>query len=396
LKDGARSLSAARPAERLRNVLVVAEIALAVVLLVGAGLFIGSFMKVMRVDIGYVSDSVLTAGLFVRPGSISAGSGWQGLSDAVDRVNRLPGVESATVMSGTDLFRYSINSSTRALPNRPGERMTLFFSGVTPGFQRTLQVPLRRGRFFEDADIASGKPVVVISESVARHFFPDQDPVDRVFDGARVVGVVSDVRFGVEGETPARVYVPLGKTVFRQNPSGVLLVRTSGNPVAILPAVRTAVQAVLPDVPLSDVRPLDDRLRALTAYRRVSMVLLGLFGVLGLVIAAVGVYGVMTYAVTQRTREIGVRVALGATRSRVVGELLGQGALLAGTGLAIGMGGAWFLSRMAEPFLFQVEPTDVRVFATAALVLAISALAATAIPARWAASVDPLIVLKAE
>lgn len=391
LKEGARSPAAPRT-QRLQGALVVVEVALAVVLVVGAGLFIGSFTKVMRVDVGYDPTGVLMAGVF--PDSASAQPLGEAVNELVASIRALPGVESAAFLSGTDPFRVGVSSSTVFIPDRPDARATVFLSRVTADYQRVMGLPIRRGRFLDDADRSGAEPVVVISDATAQIFFSDSDPLDKIFQRARVVGVVGDVRFGVEEEPPAMAYLPLIEAGSVRIRGGQLFVKTDGAPAAMLPAIRKAVHDVLPGVPVSDARPLEERVSQATAHRRLSMLLLGLFGVLGLVIAAVGVYGVMAHAVAARTREIGVRVALGATRARVIRGVLSRTAALVGTGLAIGGVGAWMLGAFAPPFLFQLEPTDSRVFAAALLVLAAAALIASLIPARRAATVDPVEALR--
>ncbi len=244
-----------------------------------------------------------------------------------------------------------------------------------------------------------GSPnVVVISESAAKTFFPGEDPVGRTVVVARadrtVVGVVADVRqWSLEESSLAEVYLPMAQV---EPGTGYLVIRTGDDPRAALPAIRAAVLDALPDVPLRYVATMDELVARQTAQRRLNMLMLGLFGLLGLVISAVGVYGVMAYAVSQRTREIGVRMALGATRSQVMGMILANACLLIVVGLVCGGVGAWYLSAAAKAFLYELEPNDVRAFVAASLALSLAAIAASVIPARRAASVDPTVALRAE
>jgi ABC-type antimicrobial peptide transport system permease subunit len=240
--------------------------------------------------------------------------------------------------------------------------------------------------------------VAIINESAARKYFPGEDPVGRTATFNRnertIVGVVGDVhQSSLETDPREEVYVPVAQ---QQTFGGSLVVSTRGNPYDVLPAVKAAVLRVLPDVPLRGVQTMEELMAMRVAQRRLSMLLIGLFGVLGLVIAAVGIYGVMTYLVSQRTREIGVRMALGATRGRVVAMVMANACALVAAGLLIGSAGAWYLSAAAESFLFRVEPTDPRAFAAAVLVLGLAAGAASLIPARRAASVDPMVALRTE
>jgi putative ABC transport system permease protein len=209
----------------------------------------------------------------------------------------------------------------------------------------------------------------------------------------RVVGVVSDVRWP-ESTALAIGYIPFGS----DSPigAGSLVIKTTGDPLALVPRVRAAVYDVLPDVPLRDVQTMDQIVWRRTAQRRLNMLLLGLFGVLGLAIAVVGLYGLMAYLVTEQTREIGIRIALGATRARVVGMFLRRALALVAAGLAIGAPAAWALRRTAASFLFQMDPGDPRVFAVALAILAAAALVAAFLPARRAAGIDPLVALRAE
>ena len=270
----------------------------------------------------------------------------------------------------------------------------ILFSYVTADYHRSMGIPLRRGRYLEDADTANDAPVVLLNELAAAQFFPGENPVGQtveIGEPHQIVGVVGDVRLRLEADAPARAYLP-GSAVssFR------LMIKTAGDPVAMLPAVRAAVHAVLPDVPLRGVSTMEATLGRLLAQRRLSMLLLGLFGILGLVISAVGIYGLMSYVVAQRTHEIGVRMALGATRARVVRMVVSRAAALTAAGLAAGVIATRLLSTSAEAFLFQLEPTDVRVFAIALVVLTATALAASAVPARRSATIDPMTALRQE
>jgi putative ABC transport system permease protein len=402
LKDGARSTAHAGR-QRLRSALVVIEVALAVVLLVGAALFIGSFMAVMRIDPGFDPDNVLTALISPRLELRSDGgrppNHAAAFAEIVDRVSRIPGVVHAS-MGPVPLGSSNFNITSLTIPGKvdltAGELIGL--RNVTPDYHRVLKIPLRRGRLFESTDGAAASPVVIINESAAKRYFATDDPIGRsigVLGTSRtIVGIVGDVhQMSLETEPRNEAYIPMAQGHVT---GSELAIRTHGNPYDVLPQVRAAVFAVLPDVPLRNIRTLDEQIATRVAQRRVTMLLLGLFGLLGLVISAVGIYGVMAYLVSQRAKEIGVRIALGATRSSVMRMVLLNACVLVGSGLILGGIGAWYLSAAARTFLFSIDATDPRAFAAAFLLLALAALSASAIPARRAASVDPMVALRAE
>jgi len=402
LKDGAHGSSAAAR-RRLRNMLVVMEIALALVLLVGAALFIGSFLSVLRIDPGFDSSNVLIAQIAPRlesrtqPRNVAPA-----LVDLVERTSQLPGVVYASVISSGVPLAGPINRVTISIPGRDlrqrnADDAMISLRRVTPDYHRALKIPVRAGRLFEPQDRQGSPPVVICNETAARRFFPEGGAIGQVvdIDGNRtIVGVVGDVhQMSLETDPLPEAYLPIAQS---QVYGGDLVIRTNGSPYDVLPAVKRSVFGVLPDVPLRNVRTMDRLLAGRIAQRKVSMLLLGLFGFLGLVMAAVGIYGVMSQLVTQRTREIGVRMALGASQVSVVGLILRHAGVLVGTGLALGGLGSWYLSETARAFLFQLRPTDIRAFFAAAILLSLAALAAAVIPARRAAGVDPMISLRSD
>ncbi len=268
---------------------------------------------------------------------------------------------------------------------------------VTPDYHKVLQIPLRQGRLFDAGDRRDSPGVVILNESAARRYFAGSDPIGQVIGvhGNRaVVGIVGDVhQQSLETDPAPEAYVPMAQAL---TVGGQLLIRTTRRPQDVLPAARAAVFAVLPDVPLRNVITMDGVVGRQLAQRRFNMLLLGLFGMLGLAIAAVGIYGVMATIVAQRTREIGVRIALGASQASIMRMVVVQACAMLGTGVAIGAVVAWNLSAAAKAFLFRLQPTDWRAFAASAALLAVTALAASVIPARRAASVDPMVALRAE
>jgi putative ABC transport system permease protein len=399
LKSGAR-VSAGIVGQRTRNALVVAEVALAVVLLVGAALFIGSFVSLIRIDPGFRPDHVLIAQISPRVESREKPrDAAPAFAQIVEHLGGVPGVVLASMSDGLPL-RGGISSTSLTIPGTAvdltaGEMISV--RRVTPDFHSVLRIPLRNGRLFNATDRADAPAVIIINESAAKKYFPGENPIGRIVSigkNCSVVGVVGDVhQFSLETEPIAEAYVPMAQA---RVPGGELVIRTTGNPYDMLPAVKSTVFAVLPDVPLRNIGTMEGLIAGRVAQRKITMLLLGLFGLLGLVIAAVGVYGVMAYLVSQRTREIGVRIALGATRSNVVGMVLLNASALVALGLVIGSVAAWYLSAASQAFLFRLEPTDPRAFAAAVVSLSVAALVASAIPARRAASVDPIVALRAE
>ena len=405
LKDGARGATGGVARQRTRTILVVAEVALSVVLLVGAALFIGSFRTLMKIDPGFNPEHVLTVNVQPRlDRGASPGDPPPNLSpqfqQILDRVVQTPGVQYAGVISGGMPLGGSMSSTTITVPGRTLDPRDSGISirRVSPHYHEAIGIPLRRGRLFTADDRTGSPDVVILNQSAAAKLFPGEEALGRAVGlnsaTRTVVGIVGDVyQSSLETEPRTEAYVPIAQVRVL---SAELIVRTSGDPYLALPAVKAAVLGVLPDVPLRNVRTMEELISRRVAQRRLNMLLLGLFGLLGLVISAVGIYGVMAYLVSQRTREIGVRMALGASRLTVIRMVLARASLLVVIGLALGGVGAWYLSETAKAFLFRMDVTDPRAFAAAIGALAFAALVASAIPARRAASVDPMIALRAE
>ena len=410
LKDSGRSTTAGSATHRLRTMLVVAEVALAVVLLVGAGLFIGSFVRLMRIDPGFDYRNVLLVNVAVRiPAGIPTREAFaeaekQGRPYALamlDAVRGVPGVAAASAVSGGVPLTGSWSRNRIELPGKGlvANDDALDRRIVTPEYLQTLGIPLIRGRYLSDEDREGSPRVAVINETAAKKYWPDTDAIGQTFkmngQDATVVGIVGDIRH-LGPEVPARQesYVPLAQNTV----IGVTLVmRTRGEPLALLPAVKSAIWSVNKEQRVSgEVFTMEGYMDRLIAQRRFNMTLLALFGGLGLVIAAVGIYGVMAYIVAQRTNEIGVRMALGATRGHVVAMVLRRAGMMMAVGLALGGVIAWYASAAVRTFLFQTEPNDVRTIVAALVVLTAAGLLASAVPARRAASVDPLIALRHE
>jgi predicted permease len=412
LKDSGRSSTAGTGSQRLRSLLVVAEVALAVVLLVGAGLFISSFAKLMRIDPGFDYRHVLVLDVGVRPDPKLSGRamfddmskrGGPYIEQVLAAVRAVPGVEAAAAVQGGLPLTGSWSRSSVTLPGKgelQGDDDSIDRRVVSTDYLETMGIPLKRGRYLTGQDREGSDKVVAINEAAARKYWPGEEALGKRIEinsqDMTVVGIVGDIRH-LGPETPPRqeCYVPAAQNSYYG--SATLVMRTSGDPLDRLAAVKTAIWAANKDQRLrTETVTLEAYMDRLIAQRRFNMALLALFGILGLVIAAAGIYGVMAYVVAQRTNEIGVRMALGATRRHVVGMVLVRACVLLGAGIAIGTAAAWWFSAGVKTFLFQVEPNDVRIFVAALAALAAAGLLASAVPARRAASVDPMIALRAE
>ena len=403
LREGGRSSTSGKGPQRVRSALVVAEVALAVVLLVGAGLFTGSFVQLMRIDPGFDYKNVLVLNIalpFMTFDDAYTARNLVYLRRATDAVRGLPGVE-AVALGGAPLSG-SWSRASVTLPGRgklTGDGDDTDMRYVSETYFQLLRIPLVRGRYLTADDRRDGAtPVLVINQAAAQKYWPHQDALGQhMMFGTQdsiVIGIVANVR-QLELEIPSRqeCYLPLNAHEF----GGTLLVRTRTDPMRVLPAVKSAIWGINPEQRFtSDAVTIEQFIDRQIAQRRFNMALLALFGGLGLVIAAIGIYGVMAYAVAQRTSEIGVRMALGATPGHVVAMVLRRAAALVGAGLAIGSLGSWYLCASVRTFLFEVRPNDVRFVAGALAVLAAAGLVASALPARRAARVDPLIALRAE
>ena len=401
LNESGRGGGSGRGRRHARAVLVIAEVALAVVLLVGAALFIGSFINVLRIDPGFRVEGVLAAQVVQPPVSGSAVDVRPVLVEIVERARQLPGVVEAAAAAPGIPFRINLRIGGLQAPGQPLDyNKTVSVKYVTAGYHRTLAIPLRSGRYFTDGDRDGAEAVVILSDAAARMFFGDDDPLGRVVINVgererRVVGVVANARqASLEVSPHPEIYLPMMQA--RGESYGFVLVKRSGDPNNALPALRAIVGQLLPGVPLRQVARLEDLMAAQTAERRLSMLMFGLFGFLGLVISAVGIFAVIAYLVSQQTREIGIRMALGATRSRVVAGVFGHVGRLVAAGLIVGGLVAWSVSNAAGRFLFGLDPRDPRAYAVAMITLLMAAFVATLLPARRAASVEPTKALQQE
>ena len=410
LKSGtaAGPLSIRRPGAH--QLLVIAEVALALMLLVGAGLLTRSFARLHALDTGFEPEHVLTMRYSAADGDLAQRDAPGFRETAVARLSAIPGVESASiglcapltsrcgisVVNRVDGQEFKIGSGAVRIGLHP----------ATPDHFRTLGIQLVSGRVFTPQDRRGAPRVVVLNETAARRLWPGIDAVGRrmaaasgFFGGgdslATVVGVVKDVRYGaMDSEAMADVYYPAYQTGF--GGFGTIFVRTRGEPLAVRTAVERAIHEVDPALPLYNVMTMEERAGAALARQRFATTLLGCFAGMALVLAAVGLYGVMAFSVAQRTREIGLRMALGADAPRVLRGVLGQGLTLAGVGIGLGLGGALALQRVMSGMLYGVEPTDPVTLAGVSLLMAAAAVVAALLPARRATRVDPMEALRAE
>jgi putative ABC transport system permease protein len=404
LRDNGRANTAGLARQRIRNVLVVAEVALAVVLLVGAGLFLSSFIRLTHIDIGLDHRSVLTVPVyppFVFSDSAQRAAGMARAAvlvpQVIERVRQMPGVlKVGGIANGLPLSGNWSRTGVK-VPGRTAEfddEDSVDIRNVTADYFGAVGIRVLRGRPLTDAD-TTGAPVVVLSEEAVRRYLPDRDPLGATIgiNGDRtVVGIVAGVRLGgPESELRPEAYVPMTpKSAFGAD----LAIKTAGPAEEIAPAVRAAILDIAPDLTLGDVQTFEMLFDRLIAQRKFNMLLLSIFGALAIVITGVGIFGVMAYVVDQRTQEIGVRMALGAQLGRVQRMVLGRAMVFVMLGLAIGMAGAYALSGAVRAFLFRVEPGDPVVHgSTAALLVAIGLFAAW-IPSRRAARVDPMVALR--
>ncbi|HEU6453431.1 MAG TPA: ABC transporter permease [Gemmatimonadaceae bacterium] len=386
-----------------RNVLAAAEIALALVLLAGSGLMLRSLGKLLGVQPGFDSEHVLT--LRLNTGETFGRDSLPGFYDLMlQRLGAIPGV-TGVALGDCPPLNGGCNGTVLLRRDRPavdpGSAPEVGVHWVTPGWLSTLRVPLVRGRMFGDGDRLGGRKVVLVSESAARRYFPGEDPIGRPVsvgqggfwdDTAYVAGVVGDVRYGTIDSLPKPdVYLS-----YYQSPRGRMMVylRTAGDPLAITPAVRRVLREVAPDAPVYDVRTLSSRVADASAYARFSAMLLAIFAGMALVLAAIGVYGVISFAAGQRTKEIGLRVALGASPGSVVRLVVRQGLAIALVGLVAGVTGALLATRLLKSMLYDVAPSDPLTFVGIVAVLVATVLLASWIPARRAAGVQPMEALR--
>jgi predicted permease len=401
LKDESARAAGSRGKARLRNALVVAQVALSLILLIGAALFLKTLQKSQTIDVGFDPRNMLLTSLDLFSNGYTTERGKLFQQQLVQRVGALAGVESVTLARSAPLGFGGSNSTGVAIDGyepRPGEQISIEYNNVGPNYFHTMGIPLIAGRDFTARDDEQAPRVVVINETMARRYWPGQDPLGKQLrTGPRayqVAGVAKDIKYHNLGEEP-QPYMYFSMQQFYK-PEVVLHARVSGDPTTMLSALRQTVASMDPNLPLFDSETMTANMSDSLFPQRIAASLLGLFGLLALVLAAVGLYGVMAHSVTQRTHEIGIRMALGARASDVLRLVVGQGMRLALVGVAAGLAGSFALTRFLSSLLYGVSATDIATFAVTPLLLVGVALVACFVPARRAARVDPMVALRYE
>jgi predicted permease len=399
LKDGDRGGSAS---SRTHSALIVAEVALSIVLLAGALLMVQSFVRVQQIPFGFDADRVLSGRVILPPYRYeNAQQRTEFARDLQARLDAIPGVEAAGLTNYLPLsgwsggLRFEIEGEA---PRMTSEQAVASFHVASDDYFRSMGIPIVRGRAFTARDTLDAPPVAIVDEALARRFFAGEDPVGRRLmltnTPVEIVGIAGDVRaHGLEEPVEGGIYLPI-----RQQPTPLLgiTLRTSLDPRSLAGAMRQAVWAVDSEQPVTYVMPMADLAAESLTFRRAGMLLAAGFGTLALLLAALGIYGVLSYAVTRRTRELGVRMALGATPSGLARLVVREGLATTAVGIALGLVAAAALTRLLESLLFEVRPGDPLTYAAVAGVLLLTALLATWLPARRATRVDPLVAIRAE
>jgi len=404
LKDAGRGSTEGGHRQIVRSVLVVLEVAMALVLLVGAGLMIKSFLRLQKVDPGFNPNNALAVDVSL-PRRKYPNSDQQSAfhTQLVEKLSTLPGVEAVGASQVLPLDNdYVLGFVIEGRPPYPpGEGPSTNYYAVTPDYFRAMGIPLLRGRLFTEHDTKDSTRVAIINDTMAKKFFPDEDPIGKrvhVTQGPvvyrEIVGIVGDVKqYGLDQEATSQTYEP-----FKQSPFSFMSIvaRTAGDPTNLSAAIRSEVLNLDKEQPVASIRPLDQLISTSISQQRFAMLLLTVFGAVAMVLASVGIYGVMSYSVTQRTHEIGIRMALGAGHRDVLKLVIGHGMLLTVIGVALGLFASFWVTSVMTEMLFDVSATDITTFAVLAASLTAVALLACAVPARRATKVDPMVALRYE
>jgi putative ABC transport system permease protein len=407
LKEGGRGSSAGRSRSRLRSALVVSQVALAVVLLVGAGLMVRGFRALLNVNQGFSPESLLTMRIALPDSKYATPAQLAAFYDqALQKLAAIPGAQAVTSASGIP-FGHSLSTQMLNIegspPINPSDRKTATSEVISPNYFRLMHIPLREGREFGESDGADSPRVAIISQSLAQRYWPGQSPLGRrikvgTYDSENpwmtVIGVVGDVKYEwTDLGPPAELYRP-----YRQSPRDycTFVLRSNGNPMALAAAARGQIASIDPDQPIFDVKPMDRVIMETIMGIAYVAVMMAVIGVMALILSSAGIFGVMAYSVSERTHEIGVRMALGAQARDVMRMILGRGILLAAAGLLIGLPVSMALARLLSSLIFGVSAADVVTFAGASIVLGGVALLACYLPARRATRVDPMVALRYE
>lgn len=404
LKEGSRGSTKGAAGKRTRNALVSLEVALSLMLLIGAGLMVRSFFRLQQENLGFDPANVLTATLTLPASRYPEDSQQSAFfQQALSQLQTTPGVQSVAATSALPLTINVAGSDFRieGQPEpEPGKEMIIHTIVATPGYFRTLGIPLLKGRDFSDRDTSDAPATAIINNDLARTYFGTEDPIGKriSFDDRQtwisIIGVSGDIKqLGLDSSTKPEVYFP-----YQQVPSSrmSLVVRTSGDPMSLSTALKTQIRAIDKDLPAGEAVTMEERLAESNSGRRFNMLLLSAFALVALLLAIVGIYGVMSYSVSQRTHEIGIRMAVGARPGDVFRLVIRQGMILAVIGVAVGLIGAFALTRLMVTMLFGVEPTDPLTFFGITALLTAVALVACYLPGRKATKVDPMVALRYE
>ena len=403
LKEGGRSATAGTRSRRLRGSLVVAEVALAMVALVGAGLFVKSFENAKRINPGFDAENVLLVGMDLSSSGYDRDRGKAFYRQLRGRLEALPGVKSVSyaedVPLGFDGGSWE-DTQIEGYTPRPNEDMKLYRNLVAPGYFELMRIQLLQGRDFAESDDEHAPSAVIVNETFIRRFLPGQNPIGRQIRGwgrpLTIVGVVKDIKYRTLGESPQPyMYVPF-QQFYHADTGTAIHLRTTGAPESMLPAVRNEIRALDASVSIFVATPLHEYIGASVFAQKIAATLLSLLGVLALVLAVVGIYSVMSYAVAQRTQEFGIRMALGAQAGDVLKLVIKQGMVLALTGVAIGLVASLALARLLGTMLLDVRPTDPLTFTVIPVLLTTAALLACYIPARRATKIYPTTALRTD
>jgi putative ABC transport system permease protein len=409
LKDGASSVSGGRRQHRLRGALVVLEVALALLLLTGSGLLLKSFAKLRTVELGFNPDRLLTMSLRLPLKDYEAAQRVSYFQTTLANLQHLPGVEAAGICFSLPLIGEGATDRVwiegRPAPPR-GEEPVLRGGSVSADYFKAMGIPLRRGRAFTEDEVWQGGPVIIVNEAFARRFFPGDDPIGkRIKVGewnpnppySTIVGVVANhIQPGVDNRIWEEMFYPYVNTADPPLPTMNLVVKTAGDPATMTSTIMNELRKADRRLAITRIRTMDDLRASALQSDRFNLWLLGSFALLALLLAALGIYGVMTYTTTQRTRELGIRMALGAQRNDVLKLVAEQGMKLALMGVALGLLASFALTRLMQGLLFGVGTTDPLTFGVVPLLLAAVALLACYFPARRATKVDPLVALRYE
>jgi len=402
LREGGRS-SAWKGRDATRKTLLVVEVSMALVLLVGAGLLARSMARALSVETGFVTDHLLTMRVDLPEKSYDGARRQVFHDECLARVSALPGIRSAAITYSLPIDGSQMNRGFSAISKTGAQHGGTAYAPVSANYFDVMGIRLLRGRVFNSADTSESSRVAMINETLAQRIWPGEDPTGQRLKWGplegdtpwlEVVGVVADVKLnGVERDTPMQAYVP-----FTQHPTGLqwLVVRTAGDPLEVAATVERSIHALDRDLPVVSIQSMERLLGRSLAQRRLTLVLLVSFAALALLLAAVGVYGVISYSVRQRAHELGIRMALGAQPIDMLRLILAQGLKLTLLGVVIGLGAALALTRWMETLLFQVRPIDPLTYTVIAVALTLVALLACYIPARRATKVDPMVALRAE